>query len=230
MQPLMHSAFDPTAVTFSGLDKNKKGGKVVFLSIPDATGGRQRITIQTPAVAIPFGVTPFQEATTGEIQSYSVDMTFRNTETDPRVAGFLAKMREFDELLLDTAVANSKEWFGKTMSKDIVAEFYRRLVKEPTNPKYPPIMKAKVQLQNGQPNAHFYDENRQAVPIDYLVKGSTIKMILEVDRIWFVNKNFGVTWRLLQAKVCSKPAKLEGYSFQDDEEQDEPMTGFGDLA
>lgn len=213
----LYSAFDPSSVNFSGLEKNKKGGKVVFVSIPDAAAtGRQRLTIQTPTVAIPFGVSPYQEATTGEIQSYSVDMSFRGSDTDPRISEFLAKMRAFDDVLLDTAVANSKEWFGKQMSKEILSEFYRKLVKDPANPKYPPVMKAKVQLNNGQPTAMFFDESRQPQTIDYLEKGSTVKMILEVDRIWFVNKNFGVTWRLLQAAVCSKPHRLEGYGFQEE--------------
>ncbi len=217
MAPLMlFSTFDPNAIMFSGLEKNKKGGKVVFLNVPDATGSKQRITIQTPTISVPFGVSPYQEATTGEIQSYSIDMSFRGHDTDPRVGEFLAKMRQLDNLLLDTAVANSKEWFGKQMSRDIVSEFYRHLVKEPTNPQYAPVMRAKVQVNNGEPMAAFFNEQRQPSTIDYIVKGSTIKMILELDRLWFVNKNFGATWRVLQVAVCSKPRRLEGYSFQDD--------------
>jgi hypothetical protein len=224
---LLASSFTPTDIKFSGLEKNKKGGKVVFLSIPDATGAKQRITLQTPVVSVPFGVTPYQEANTGEIQSYSVDMSFRGTDTDPRIAEFLAKMRQMDDILLDAAVVNSKEWFGKQMSKEIVSEFYRHIVKEPTNPQYAPVMKAKVQLNNGEPTAAFFDEQRQPRSIDYISKGSTVKMILELDRLWFVNKNFGATWRLLQCAVCSKPRRLEGYSFQDDGDDDEdlPMAG-----
>lgn len=221
---LLFSSFDPTAIKFSGLEKNKKGGKVVFLNLPDATGTKHRITIQTPTVHVPFGVTPYQEATTGEIQSYSIDMSFRGYDSDPRIAEFLDKMRLLDNLLLDAAVENSKEWFGKQMSRDIVSEFYRHLIKEPTNPQYAPVMKAKVQIINGDPQAAFFTEQRAPCTIDYIAKGSTLKMIIELDRLWFVNKNFGATWRVLQVAVCSKPRKLEGYSFQDDGGDDDMAT------
>lgn len=215
---MMHTQFSPAALQFSGLEKNRKGGKVVFLGLPDpATGERQRVTIQTPTLALPFGVSPYQEATTGEIQSYSLDVSFRGHDADPVMGDFIARMRDLDDVLIRTAVENSKEWFGKKMSAEIVAEFFRRLVKEPSNPKYAPVMKVKVPLANGEPAALFFDEHRRPCGIDYLVKGSTVKLLMEVDRVWFVNKNFGVTWRLLQAAVVSRPVRLDGYSFMDDE-------------
>lgn len=215
---MLHSAFDPSKLQFSGLEKNRKGGKVVFVGLTDpATGERQRVTIQTPTLALPFGVSPYQEATTGEIQSYSLDVSFRGYDADPVMADFMARMRTLDDVLMRTAVTESKEWFGKKMSAEIVAEFFRKLVKDPSNPKYAPVMKVKVPLANGEPAALFFDEHRNPTTIDYLVKGSTVKLLMEVDRVWFVNKNFGVTWRLLQAAVVSRPVRLDGYSFVDDE-------------
>lgn len=209
----LYSTFNATDLQFGPLEKTKKGGKMVGLS----AGGKRRIVIQTPVVALPFGVTPYQEATTGEIQSYSMDISFRNLDTDPRIADFLARMRQLDDVMLDTAVAHSKEWFGKAMSKDVVREFIRKLVKESGNGQYPPVMKVKVPTSGGQPTAQFYDEDRKPVGIDYITKGSTVKMILELSPVWFVNKNFGVTWRLVQAAVVSRPRRLDAYAFADDE-------------
>lgn len=213
----LYSAFNASDLQFAPLEKNKKGGKIVNLSVA-GQDARKRIVIQTPVVAVPFGVTPYQEATTGEIQSYSIDISFRNYDTDPRIADFLARMRQLDDVMLDTAVKNSKEWFGKAMSKDVVKEFIRKLVKDPANKQYPPVMKIKVPVINGEPTSQFYDENRQPVGIDYVTKGSTLKMILELGSVWFVNKNFGVTWKLLQAAVVSRPRRLDAYAFADDDE------------
>lgn len=213
----LYSAFDASALQFAPLEKNKKGGKIVNVSLPAPDGGKRRITIQTPVVAVPFGVTPYQEANTGEIQSYSIDISFRNVETDPRIADFLARMRTLDDVLLDTAVTNSKEWFGKAMTKDVVKEFLRKMVKDPANTQYPPVMKVKVPVINGEPTSQFYDENRQPVGIDYITKGTTVKMILELSPMWFFNKNFGVTWKLLQAAVVSRPRRLDSYAFADDD-------------
>ena len=59
-------------------------------------------------------------------------------------------------------------------------------------------------IKNGQPNLPVYDEGRQSVAPDYIIKGSTVKMILELGNVWFVGKaSFGVTWRVLQVAVLS---------------------------
>ena len=79
------------------------------------------------------------------------------------------------------------------------------------------MIKFKVQLQNGQPNAMFFDEKRQPCDIDYFTKGTTFKGIIELDRVWFVNKNFGCTWRLVQAMVVSRPGRLDSFAFQTDD-------------
>lgn len=211
----LYSAFDASALCFAPMEKNKKGGKIVNLAVA-GQDAKRRIVMQTPAVAVPFGVSPYTDAS-GEIQSYSIDIAFRNSDTDPHIADFLGRMRHLDEVLLDTAVANSKDWFGKAMSKDVVKEFLRKLVKDPTNPQYSPIMKIKVPMVNGAPISQFYDEGRRPASIDYVTKGSTVRMILELSSVWFVNKNFGVTWKLLQAGVESRPRQLDGYSFVSDE-------------
>lgn len=187
-QPMLASAFTPVTVQFSSLEKNRKGGKVVFLGLPGADGQRQKILLQTPTMGLPFGVSPYQDQATGEIQSYSLDASFRGSDTSPAIADFLAKMRQLDDVMLDVAVANAESWFGKKMSKEIVAEFHRRLVKDPANPAYAPVIKFKVQLQNGAPNAMFFDEKRAPADIDYFTKGTTFKGIIELDRVWFVNK------------------------------------------
>lgn len=213
---ILAAAFDPTAINFGTLEKNRKGGKVVYLSPPG--NPKSRIVIQTPALSIPFGVSPYMDPA-GEIQSYSLDVSFRGYDSDPKMAEFMAKMRQLDDVLLNTAVERSKEWFGKPMGRELVAEFFRRLVKDPSNPQYAPIMKIKVPLANGESLAQFFDESRKPCSIDYLVKGSVVKCIVELSSVWFVNKNFGTTWRLVQCAVVSRPNRLDGYSFQDDQTQ-----------
>ena len=77
-----------------------------------------------------------------------------------------------------------------------------------------------VPIKNGQPNLPVYDEGRQSVSPDYIIKGSTVKMILELGNVWFVGKaSFGVTWRVLQVAVLSRP-QLEGYAFCEDDDEE----------
>ena len=205
------SDFEPKKMVISPtVEKNKRGGKVVYIS-----GEQGRVLLQTPTMSLPFGVTPYD--VNGDIQSDSVELSFRGHETDPRLQDFLAKVKELDEYLIDTATEHSEAWFGKKQSREMVAEFYRRLVND-KNPEYPPFVKMKVGAgMNGAPNAEFYDEKRQPVGIDYLTKGSCVKVICEISSIWFVNKTFGASFRISQAAVVSKPNRLQGYSFQDEE-------------
>lgn len=174
-----------------------------------------RVILQTPTMSLPFGITPYD--VNGEIQSYSVELSFRGIDSDPKLQDFLEKLRELDELLIDTATENSEAWFGKKQSREMVAEFYRRLVND-RNPEYPPFVKMKVGVgMNGEPSAQFYDEKRERVGIDYLTKGSSLKVICEISSIWFVNKTFGASFRISQAAVVSKPNRLQEYAFMDEE-------------
>jgi hypothetical protein len=176
---------------------------------------------------MPFGISAFREKPDAEVQSYSIDVSFRNMDTDHRLAAFVGRMRELDAFMIESSVANSKDWFGgKQKSKETLEDNYRKLVKDHPEGKYPPVMKVKIALQNGQPSCMFFDESRQPVTIDYLTKGTVIKLILEMDRVWFVNNTFGVTWRALQGAVVSRPSRMDKYSMlEDDDESDEALLG-----
>ena len=111
MSVMLSTNFDAKAIVFGGVEKNKKGGKIVYLGL--GAGGKDRIAIETPAMVMPFGVTPYQDSAGGEIQSYSLDASFRTADVDPRVADFQKRVESLDELLIQVATDNSAEWFGK---------------------------------------------------------------------------------------------------------------------
>ena len=221
---LIPREFAPASLAFSTLEKNRQGGKQVFVS---SAGSKSRIVLQTPVMALPFGVTPYQDAASGTIQSWSLDVSFRGHETDPGIADMLALMRGLDDKIVDVATERSVEWFGKAMSREIVSEFTRKLVKDPANPQYAPTMKIKIPCVNGQETTKFYDENRQLVPLEYVTKGSSVRVIMELSPVWFLNKNLGVTWKALQVAVVSKPRVMEEYAFV---ENDGQTTGAGEGA
>jgi hypothetical protein len=219
----LYSDFDPALINFEPIARNKRGGKVCYLSYGPS---KQRIYLQTPPnVSCPFGVGIFEDEKTGD-KSYSIDIAFRDLQTDPKMKKFYDKMLEINNVVLARAVERSTEWFGKTMSKDVVREFYRPLVKDPKDQKYSPTMKIKIPMANGVPVPDIYSEAREKVALDYITKGSTLRCLLELRTVWFVNKNFGVTWQLVQTGVTSRPQKFVGYAFKEDEE-DEGTTGGG---
>ena len=206
---VMFDDFQPTGLTFSTLEKNRAGGKQVFIS---QEGHRGKVMIQTPEMHLPFGITPYQDAATGAIQSWSLDVSFRDQ------AEFLETMRALDQTLVRVATERSAEWFGKAMSAEVVAEFTRKLVKEPNNPQYAPTMRVKIPCINGQETTKFYDaQTRQIVPLEHVIKGSTVKIIMELSPVWFLNKTVGISWKAVQVAVVTRPARaIEDFAFVDD--------------
>lgn len=211
---LIPSEFKPSELSFSNLEKNRLGGKQCFVS---RAGTKSKVLLQTPALTLPWGITPFQDVNSGNVQSWSLDVSFKGHETDPAIAEFLAKMRALDEALVDVATARSQEWFGKSMSRELVAEFTRKFVREPTNPQYAPTMKIKIPCVNGMEVTKFYDETRQPVPLEYVSKGSQVRIIMELSPVWFLNKSVGLTWKAVQVAVVSRPRVIQEYAFVEDQ-------------
>ncbi len=211
------SKFVPTAVRFGAVEKNKMGGK--FVPIVDENGQKHRLTIQTPALALPFGISAYRERPDADVSNYSIDVSFRGMETDPKIAAFLDRMHEFDNYMLDSGVKHSKEWYGgKQKSKEVLEDSYRRLVKVHAEGKYAPVMKIKIPMLNGKPNCSFFDTDKSPIGVDDIPKGAIVKVICEVSQVWFVGSTWGVTWRALQVLVASKPDRLGEFAFQDDDD------------
>lgn len=205
---LTASEFSPASLTFSSLQKNSQGGKQVFVS---REGNKSKVVLQTPVLSLPFGITPYQDASTGAIQSWSLDVSFRDTPE------FLELMRGVDEALVAVATERSQEWFQKQLTPEVVAEFTRKLVKEPSNPQYAPTMRIKIPCVNGQEQTKFYDENREVVPLEYVTKGCSVKIIMELSPVWFLNRTVGISWKALQVAVVGRPKSIGDYAFVDDE-------------
>lgn len=74
------------------------------------------------------------------------------------------------------------------------------------------------------PTTVVFDSNRQEVPADALVKGCTVRCILELSSVWFVGKTFGVSLRVLQVAIVSRPATIDGFAFVDDEADEDKDT------
>ena len=207
----LHSAFLPSSVKFGSIAKTSKGGKIVYLNFPN----NQKIVIQTPVMSSPFGVSTYDDASDGK-RSYSLDASFKGLDTNPKLDSFLTKCRGFDELLIDTATENSKAWFGKEMTKDMVSVLFRKSIRDANDPKYAPTLRLKI-----TPSTEFYNEHQEKVDMEYITKGTSFRAIVEISSVFFVSKTFGVTWRISQLAVTSRPDRLTGFAFHAEEEDDD---------
>ena len=210
--------FNASELTNEDVKVNALGGKVVYLKYHE----QKKITIQTPLVSAPFGLSTYTDDKTG-VTKYSIDMSFKGSDSDPKIKTFQTKMEEMDNFILNLAEHHSKDWLGKKMSKEVVEALYRPVVKQAKDPeKYAPTMKMKItNSSNGEMNVEAYNTKREKVDLKQeLTQGSRIRCLMECSSIWFVNKQFGVSWRLVQVEV-HKPDKISGFSFMDDSDDEE---------
>lgn len=211
--------FDVSEISLADVQKNKMGGNIVYLKYKDS----KKLTVQTPLMSAPFGISTYVDEKTNT-KKYSIDVSFKGADEDPKVELFQTKMQDFDDYLIDQGAKNSKAWFGKVQKKEVVEALYRPLVKPSKDPeKYAPTMKVKIQTDKEdsfQVEAYNYN-TKEKFDFKNLMKGAKVQMILELSSVWFVGKTqFGVSWRLVQVRV-QQPEKLQGYSFRDDSDDEE---------
>ena len=205
--------FDPSNIKFAPIEKNKLGGKYVPLA--DVNDVKTRLTIQTPVMHLPFGISGYRERPDAEPTSYSADLSFRDMDTNENLATLFNKVNQLDTHLVDAAVENSVSWFGKKKSRELLEDTYRKLTKMDPSGKYAPVMKFKIPMLNGKPNVQIFDTDKKPISVEDVPKGAKVKVIAEVASIWFIGSgtSWGISFRAVQILIVSKPARLDAFAF-----------------
>ena len=218
---ILSKNFNAENLMIGDMSKNKAGGNQVTLKYNDD----KKIIMQIPELTTPFGLSEYTpDNGVGQVK-YSIDFSFKGHTENARIQSFMNKMRAIDEKMISLAVENSPTWFGKQMSKEVVEELYRPLVKESKQPeKYAPTIKLKIRTRPDSSMAlEAFDENQQTFDMTGFVPGTKAKCIVDFAPIWFVNKQFGLTLNILQMKITDLPqGKLNGFAFQDDSDIEDP--------
>jgi hypothetical protein len=201
------SEFASSAIKFSKLRKNKNGGKAVYINNSDG----KKLYLQLPYMRSPYGLSTFTDESTGRT-SYSLDLSF---DTDNAEAIELCeKLKELDELVVNTVAKNSKEWMGKEFNVAVLKEaLYKPLVR-PSKEPYPSTVKLKILTKpDGSFVPEAYNTQRESIPLDSIEKGQRVLTIIDLNQIWFIDNKFGVTVRLQQVLV-EQSEKLPSFAFQ----------------
>jgi hypothetical protein len=205
--------FEPAAIHFGPVEKNKMGGK--FIPLTNEHGAKTKVTLQFPTMHLPFGLSSYRERPEDEPVSYSADLSFRGYETNENILLLFNKLTELDHHLIDAAYANSVAWFGKQKSRELLEDTYRKLTKVDASGKYAPILKTKIVMTNGRPNVQIFDTDKSQIGIEDISRGSSVKVIAEIASVWFVGSgtSWGVTFRAVQILAVEKPNKLSEFAF-----------------
>ncbi len=212
------SDFSPASVQFSKLRKNKNGGKAVYLN----AGDNKKLYIQFPFMRSPYGLSAFTDEGTGRT-SYSLDLSF-DPDNEEAVA-LHNKLKELDDIIVNTVAANSKEWLGKEFNVAVLKEALYKPMVRPGKEQYPSTIKLKILTKpDGTFVPEAYSMQKQPVTLDTIEKGQKCMAIVDLNQIWFIDNKFGVTIRLQQT-LLEQSAKLPSFAFQgvdlpDEEEVD----------
>ena len=203
------SSIDISKLTYSHPRTNTSGGQTIFVNDPDTP--RKPITVVLPKCYLPFGVSEY---------SGRHSLQFSLKGDDPSMVAFKEFLNKMDLNNVAQAVNHSSGWFqGKTLKQDVIHELYNPSMKQ-NNDKYPPIFRAKFPVNDsGKFMGDIYDTNRNIISQNTIVPGCEVEAVVQLVGLYFVAKEFGVSWKVIQVKVHPNKQTIKGYAFIDDEDE-----------
>jgi hypothetical protein len=193
----------PKAVEIEKDGKRQSVGKKAFLQY---NGERFQLQSAT-SMRIPFGLSVFKAEGGGQ-DKYSINLSFNNYETDAEVKAFYEAVSAVDRTVVDAAIANSKAWFGKEKSREVLQEFFTSSVKfgKDETKKYPPTMKLNLRRNGDTFETKFYDVHGKKLTgvsaDEMLAKGSLVTVLMECTDVWIAGTGkFSVRWNATQIIV-----------------------------
>jgi len=217
---LTSSEWKPDALRYMQPKVNDRGGKSINIV---STQTNRSLHLSTPLM-MTWGISDFVDEKTGESDGkFSMLLNFPNKDySNPVMDEFLAKMKAFENQILDDAVKNSEAWFGEEMSREVLKHTFfpfLKYSKDKTTKKIdltkPPSMRAKVPNYNNRWAIEIYDTKQQQIfpcdnenmtPMDFIPKQSNVACVLNCGGLWFGGKGWGLTWKLVQCVV--KPREV----------------------
>jgi hypothetical protein len=234
------TAFNSAKISVSQPKLLSSGGKLAYLNYGDS----RSLVMQTPSLPSSFGLSVYDKTNPPK---YSIDLSLRGYEENPKVKAFYEAMKKLDEYMIDYGVKNSKLLFKGEKSREAILERYTPIVKIPVDKEgnvkpYPPNIKLKLMKQRDSDEfeCQFYDEKSKSdpnakpikdVPVEeLLVKRVEVTALIQCTGVWITDKAFGVSWKAVQMRLDSVPQGIKGYGFQNDGDDHEDAPEFKSSA
>jgi hypothetical protein len=211
MSVILAKDIDIRKIRFSNIKTLQSGAKTVYMNYD---GGR--LTVQTPVMTCPYGISTGynNEQNPNAEKKYEVNLSFRGMEENKKIETFYKKMKEIEDIIVDTVFENRVEWLSDDYDgmKKIVEKMLSPIVKvskdketkKPTD-KYPPTFKVKLPHNKNTEKFEFQclDMSGNEIDMDKILtasKGSRSQLIVQMTGIWFAGGKYGCTWKAIKAK------------------------------
>jgi hypothetical protein len=239
------SNLDINKVTFGDIRISKNNGSK---SVPIKYNG-QNFQMRIPKLQYPMGVS-VKETENGT--NYTMLASLRGCdsyakERAPPEAGEVGQMYNFlkdlEEKVIKTAVAQSKSWFGRERKEDVLRDSMKSLVSPSVekqgsewvpNGKYPPSFRMKVPVypnDKGVPTVNMDAVDMANRPISLTPENLESVFPKRMEARFIVNpsiyvsgQGFGVTWRISYAQVSAQARVSAAQLFEPEETEDAPQT------
>ena len=171
------------------------------------------LRITTPRMYMPFGISGF----TPEVgqTKYNIDFSMKGyDENDNYVKKFYDTLRAIEDKIIENVASQSEIIFGKAMTKDELASSFNSNIKESADRE--PKFRVKVDTTiDGDIKASVCDPEKNVLndsAENGLYARNTGLAIVELNSVYFLNRKFGITWKLYNLMVF-EPQRLKGFQF-----------------
>lgn len=222
------STLEKSLVNFGEPQSNSHGGK----SLKIGYSQEGKFLIQAPPMYIPWDLSKEELKSESSVKDpkpaltsgvkYSMQLSFRGMDgsdaNGKRLNAFHNMLCELDNLLVETASANSLTWLKmKSAPKPVVEALINSTIKvskdavsqEPDG-KYPDSIKVRIPYyaKDDKLGCAFFDKDgKQLTDMSVLTRlrrGTQVTCILECGGVYFSNGKFGMTWSLYQCAIKSE--------------------------
>lgn len=191
------------------LEIPKYDGRKISLSTKDGKPAR----LQTPRLYMPFGVSGFTPAIGPTKWNIDFSMKGHDEEGNP-VRHFYEQLQQTEAAIIEAVRVQSPEIFGRPMTTEALTAMFNSNIKVSTDRE--PKFRVRVDTtMDGDIKAGIFDENKNMLRAelkDKVYARNSGVAIVEMNSVYFLNRMFGVTWKLHQL-VVFEPQQLKGFQF-----------------
>lgn len=216
-----YESWNPTETSYGNVKVNSRGGK----SVKILDSKKNTLILNTPLI-MTWGVNEMRDDNSGRV-SYNLAIQYpSDTYGTDNARVFYDKMKAFENQILEDAVVHSKEWLGKTYTREVLEALYSPMLKYPKikgtedlDYTRSPTTRVKIPYWEDKFNVELYDINRVplyrpgdalTVPFEsFIPKTSQVALVIQCNGIWFIGGKFGISFQMVQA-VVRKPMRIQG--------------------
>ena len=159
------------------------------------------VQFQIPKLYMPFGISGF--APEYGQKKWNIDFSIKNWDQDGYNQKFYKFIIDLENHVINHVHANCQQIFQNAISHEGVASMFN------SNIKYSPGRDPRFRVKVDTDNEGFIkplifnaaEEDITSVADDKLHAHKMGSAIIEIGNIYFMNKRFGITWKLVQLKV-----------------------------